>query len=115
MAFTVISNSFKDGDYLPNDFHPVSRFRLWLRRGQQVAAPSVVARPGRHEKLRRHLLRPRRANWLRLLALAGREHPSECERASRGRRQCRRQTTSVEACRCLQCSIARLSAKPTEK
>ena len=34
MAFTVISNSFKDGDYLPQGFHPVGRFRLWLRRRQ---------------------------------------------------------------------------------
>ena len=32
MAFSVISNSFKDGDYLPDRF-VLGRFRLWLRRG----------------------------------------------------------------------------------
>ena len=56
MAFTVTSNSFKDGDYLRERLHPVGRFRIWLRRRQQVAASSLVGRAGGHEKLRRHLL-----------------------------------------------------------
>jgi Raf kinase inhibitor-like YbhB/YbcL family protein len=56
MAFTLTSNSFKDGDYLPNDFI-FGRFRFWLRRRQQVAAPQMVGRTGGHKELCGHLLR----------------------------------------------------------
>ena len=65
-------------------FHPVGRFRLRLRRRQPVAAAEMVGRAGRHQELRRHLLRPRRADRLGLLALAGGEHPGQCQRASAG-------------------------------
>ena len=74
MAFTVTSNSFKDGDYLGKDFILSAEFRLRLRRRQQVAASEMVGRARRHQELRRHLLRSRRADRLRLLALAGGEH-----------------------------------------
>ena len=45
MAFTVRSNSFKDGDYLGRAYL-VRRFRLWLRGRKQVPAPCVVQHPG---------------------------------------------------------------------
>jgi hypothetical protein len=44
MTFTVASNSFKDGDYLPSDFILSSDFLIWLRRTQQVGSSEVVGR-----------------------------------------------------------------------
>src|SRR5262245_19199983 len=63
--------------------------RLWLRlRGQQpIAASGVVGSTRRHEELRRYLPRSGCANGQRVLALAGGEHPAECNRACRRCRQ----------------------------
>ena len=51
----------------------------------------MVGRAGRHQELRRHLLRSRRADRLRLLALAGGEHPGRRDASSRRGRQRGRQ------------------------
>ena len=50
MTFTVTSNSFKDGDYLPSDFILSSDFWVRLRRTQQVASSEVVGRARGHKK-----------------------------------------------------------------
>ena len=107
MTFTVTSNSFKDGDYLGQGFHPVGRFRLRLRRRQQVAASQMVGRAGRHQEFRRHLLRPRCADRLRLLALAGGEHPGQ-------RHASLRSAPAVPAAKCRQARYRRapISARP---
>ena len=81
MAFTVISNSLKDGDYLLNDFILSADF------GFGCAASEVVGRASGDKKFCRHLLRSRRADRLGLLALAGGEHPGGCERTGRERWQ----------------------------
>jgi hypothetical protein len=52
MAFTVISNSFKDGDYLPNDFILSADFGFGCTDGNKVAASSVVRRSSRHHPYR---------------------------------------------------------------
>src|SRR5215470_14851060 len=64
---------------------PHSLGRLWLRlRGQQpIAASGVVGSARRHEELCRHLLRSGCPHGQRVLALAGGEHPAECNRACR--------------------------------
>ena len=74
MAFTVTSNSFKDGDYLPMDHILSAGFRLRLRRRQSIAASRLVGRARRHQELCHHLLRSGRADRQRLLALAGGQH-----------------------------------------
>ena len=106
MAFTVTSNSFKDGDYLAQGPYPVGGFRLRLRRRQQVAASGMVGRARRHQELRRHLLRSRRADRQRLLALAGGQHSAERDRAGTRRRQ-----SKAARCRPAPCRRARNSAR----
>ena len=77
MAFTVSSNSFKDGDYLAKAHILSAEFRFRQRRRQQVAAPGLVGGAGRDEELRRHLLRPGRPHRQRVLALAGGEYSAQ--------------------------------------
>ena len=55
MAFTVRSNSFKDGDYLGKEHILSADFGLAARR-KQVPAPCVVGRACRHQELCGHLL-----------------------------------------------------------
>src|SRR5215472_13994527 len=63
--------------------HPysLSRLRLRLRGQQPIAASGVVGSARRHEELCHYLFRSRCAHGQRVLALAGGEHPAECNRA----------------------------------
>ena len=62
MTFTVTSNSFKDGDYLAKDHILSADFGFGCAGGNTVAASGLVGRARRHQELRRHLLRSRRAD-----------------------------------------------------
>src|SRR3984957_17919367 len=88
MAFTVISDSFKDGDYLPSDFILSADFGFGCAGGNKSPHLKWSGAPAGTQSIRHYLLRSRRADRLRLLALAGGEHPGERERACRGRGQC---------------------------
>src|SRR5271166_2801648 len=80
----VTSDSFKDGDYLPNDFHSVGRLRTWLCRRKQVPASEVVGGAGGNPELRSHTLRSGRAHWLGLLALARGNIPADVTELAEG-------------------------------
>jgi len=90
MAFTVTSTSFKDGDYLPKDFILSADFGF----GCAAATPRRISRGPTRRRGRKASPSPattRRADRLRLLALAGGEYPGDCGRACARRGQCRRQ------------------------
>lgn len=53
----------------------------------RLPATVLERRPGRHQELRHHRLRPRRPHRLRVLALGGRRHPRHRHRTAR---RCRR-------------------------
>jgi hypothetical protein len=74
MAFAVKSNNFKDGDHLGQAHILSADFGFGCAGGNQSPHLAWSGAPA-GEELRRHLL-TRRADWQRLLALAGREHPA---------------------------------------
>jgi hypothetical protein len=67
MTFTVASNSFKDGDYLPSDFILSSDFLIWLRRTQlsfERLFAFLVLGHGRRQLLWFEVTRHPTAAWL---------------------------------------------------
>jgi hypothetical protein len=86
MALTLRSDSFGDGDYLGAD-HVLSEDFGFGCAGGNVSPALAWSGAERHEELRRDVLRPRRANRQRLLALGRRQHPAGGHERARGRRE----------------------------
>ena len=86
MAFTVISNSFKDGDYLGKDHILSEDFGFGCAGGNKSPHLKWRGAPAGTKSFAVTLPRSRRADRLRLLALGGGEHPGECQRAGARRR-----------------------------
>ena len=80
MAFSVTSNSFRDGDYLPKDFILSADFGFGCAGGNKSPHLKWSGAPAGTKSFAVDVLRPRRADRLRLLALAGGEYSGECER-----------------------------------
>ncbi len=97
MTFTVSSNSFKDGDYLGKDFILSADFGFGCAGGNKSPHLKWSGAPEGTQSLRGDLLRSRRADRLGLLALAGGEHPDQCDGACARRRQRRRQAADGRA------------------
>ena len=81
MAFSVTSNSFKDGDYLPKDFILSADFGFGCAGGNKSPHLKWSGAPAGTKSFAVTCYRPGRADRLGILALAGGEHPGECERA----------------------------------
>ena len=107
MAFTVSSNSFKDGDYLGKDFILSADFGFGCAGGNKSPHLKWSGAPAGTKSFAVTCLRSRRADRLRLLALAGGEHPGQRDRAWRRRRQRRRHAAGGRTCR-----RAPISARP---
>ena len=93
MAFTVLSNSFKDGDYLPNDFVLSADFGFGCTGGNKSPHLHWSRAPADTKSFAITCYDPDAPTGSGF-SLAGREYPGERERTSRGHRQRRRQTTA---------------------
>ena len=91
MAFTVTSNSFKDGDYLPKEFILSADFGFGCAGGNKSPHLKWSGAPAGTKSFAVTCLRPRRADRLGLLALAGGEHPGQRDGTGARRRQRGRQ------------------------
>ncbi len=79
--FEVTSTDLVDGQPMPMP-------NVHGSAGGQNISPQLAwsGAPTGHEGLRRHLLRPGRPDWVRILALVGRGHPSVGDGAGPRRR-----------------------------
>ena len=90
MAFTVISNSFNDGDYLPKDFILSADFGFGCAGGNKSPHLKWSEAPAGTKSFAITCYDPDAPTGSGFWALAHREHSGECERAGRRGRQCRR-------------------------
>ena len=86
MGFTVRSNSFKDGDYLPSDFILSADFGFGCAGGNKSPHLKWSDSPLGTKSFAVTCYDPDDPHWLGFLALAGSQYSCQCERASGGRR-----------------------------
>jgi phosphatidylethanolamine-binding protein (PEBP) family uncharacterized protein len=85
MTFTVTSDSFRDGDYLPNDFILSADFGFGCAGGNRSPHLKWSGAPAGTKSFAVTCYDPDAPTGSGLLALVGGEYPGKCGRAYRRR------------------------------